>query len=591
MRYVVLLFLFTAFILLPAHGQEVGDRFPDFEKPSDLFFNPVEFASTRRILKEQLPDFKNYQEGKKYDKIVYNSYGDLKWFSGTLEEIKYGAYTFKVDGVVRYVSNNQLYYEKYNKDGMYELKVFYENGSLWKDYYEYPYPNGESERIFDKDGLLIREHSKEFITQKEHPYAGTMIFDRVSPKKGYPPNYEAYENGDSYLGYQHVGTLFTNDGLEITGFFTSLEYDCGNGGVFFVENRLTGSCSWITVVNKKIILVAQATCEELPDIHAINNEMTSLDYTWKIDKLSKEDKRNLGFTGDDLKGKLGFKKEVVEVNSSSNEMLNGYHFKMTPTKNVFPNDGLTITCGVYKNGVLNGMGFKTAIDCKNGKYATYSGNEIAGLFNATWNMQAGLFENGVLKEGRDFITKNSYNRSTEDIFTPSGIENYEYVGIYSNSVNTETVKITNVRVGSSIYPKQLRRFLKVLSIDHKTGDIVVPTDVEGVTHTFNILKDDVLFSIKSYKPVTKSCETARQKPIYKERKVLLYYSSAIEKTNLQTKKGVYYNKEFKTTTYYDAIYSKKFDIVGYETVVCPICSGRGYTTSDAYTSQLAKVIF
>lgn len=578
-------------ILLPAYGQEVGDRFPDFEKPSELLFYFGESASTQRILKEQLPDFKNYQVGKKYDKIVYDSYGDLKWFSGALEEIKSGAYTFKVDGAVKYLSNNQLYYEKYNKDGIFQLKVFYENGILWKDYYEYPYPNGESERVFDKEGLLVREHSKEFIAQKEHPYAGTMIFDYVSPKKGYPPNYQSYENGDSYLGYQHVGTLFTNDGLEITGFFTSLEYDRGNGGVFFVENRSTGSCSWITVVNKKIILVAQATCDELPDIHAINNEMTSLGYTWKIDKLSKEDKKNLGFTGDDLKGKLGFKKEVVEVTSSSNELLNGYHFKMTPTKNAFPNDGLTITCGVYKNGVLNGMGFKTAIDCKNGKYATYSGYGIAGLFSATWNMQAGLFENGVLKKGRDFSTKNSYNRSTQDIFTPSGIENYEYVGINSNTAYTETLKITNVRVGSDIFSKQLGRFLKVLSIDHKTGDIVVPTDVEGVTHTFNILKDDIFLSVKDNNPVTITCKTVKEVPIYKERKVLLYYSSAIEKTNLQTKKGVYYNKKFKTTTYYDAIYSKKFDIVGYETVVCPICAGRGYTTNYYYKTKFVKVIF
>ncbi len=578
--------------------QQVGDDFPEFKPITYSFFNTRGLDKEIMVQNESLISKEKFKKNHKYDRIVCKVNNVEMWFSGKFKEKKFGhQYYFKDVSPLQYVSTNQVYntFEKFSaKDLNYDVStIYHENGQIWKQQYFYLNTNRELEKEYDKNGLLKREYSSEYRSGQEHPEGGTMQFETISPMVGAPPNYQTYENGNSYLGYQYVGTLFTTNQLQITGFFGSLNSERGFGGVFFVENTSTQKCSWITVLNQKIIAVKEANCDEKPDIHKLNDEIVALEYKWVKENISKKDKETIGIDEEDMKLKLWFSENYLEVSSSKEPVLDGYHFKISYENNIIYNDVLLITCGTYKNGKLEGMGFKARIESSLNNKAMGPSTRDLAFVRGKWDLEAGHFENGTFKKGRKFKTQNYYFFKTVDIYSDPGIANFEYMDKGYNVNNEDTVSMSKIRVGNQIYSEKLKRMLQVMAIDTKNGTITTPTDIPGKQHTFDIKKDQLYFHVPAYKSYTYPCNKTVIKPFYKEKKELLYYEAGDNKISSYTVKGVYYDKRVTTitTTQGKPVYATKYVIDGYENVPCPKCNGEGFTTVTKDQGYLTKVVF
>ncbi len=576
-------------------SQKVGDDFPVFDKVPDTFFDTRNLENKISILESNLTNPRSYKKNQKYDKVIYKDDNKSLWFSGRFaEQLNYG-YWFKDISPIKYLSNDQLYntYEKVSKGGLnYDIStIFHENGKIKQQSLYYYDARSQIERVYDENGLLVREYSSEYASSRKHPYAGVIQQFTVSPMTGAPPNYHTYKNGNSYLGYQYIGTLYTTDHLQITGLFATLEYAKGNGGVFFVENTISGQCSWITVVNRKIIALKNADISEKPDIHKLNKEMVAQEYRWVIYDLSKKDKKTLGVDPEDMKLDLTLGIDYIEISSSNDPVLNGYHFKITPITNSFLNDGLMITCGNYINGKLEGMGFSTRIDRATNKAAMGPSTRSMVYMYGKWDMQAGHFVNNSYITGTQFKTSNYYHSENGDIFTRTGIPYFEYINKPYNVRDDESLSIAKITVGKSIYVYELGRYLVITAVDHNKGTITTNTDVVGKPHTFEVNKNKLYFYVPSYKPYTYQCDKTVQKPIYKHKQVLLYHEFGDIKTSSYTVKGVYVDKKVTTTTVTQGkpVYGTKSEVERYETVPCPKCAGRGYLTATKDEGQLVRV--
>ena len=592
--------LFFALILVTTTfqnvlSQKVGDDFPVFEIVPHSLFETRNLENKISILEPNLTNPRSYKKNQKYDKVIYKEDNKSLWFSGKFaEQLNYG-YSFKDISPIKYLSNDQLYnsYERVTKGGLnYDINtIFHENGKIKQQLIYYFGTSSQTEKVYDENGLLVREYSSEYVSSRKHPYAGVIQQFTVSPMLGAPPNYHTFKNGNSYLGYQYVGTLFTTDHLQITGLFATLAYDRGNGGVFFVENTLTGLCGWITVVNRKIIARKNAEISEKPDIHKINKEMVAQEYEWIIYDLSKKDKKTLGVDPEDMKLELTLAIDFIEISSSNDPVLNGYHFKITPITNSFMNDGLMISCGNYVNGKLEGMGFITRIDRRNNSDAmSRSTRSMYYMFNK-WDMQAGHFVNNSYIRGTRFKTANYYYATDGDIFTRTSVPNIEFVKKAYNVRDDESLSIAKITVGKSIYVYELGRYLVISAIDPKLGTITTNTDVVGKPHTFEVNKNKLYFYVSSYKPYTYQCDKTVQQPVYKHKQVLLYHEFGDVKTSSYTVKGVYVDKKVTTTTVTQGkpVYGTKSEVERYETVPCPKCAGKGYLTATKDEGQLVRV--
>lgn len=578
--------------------QQVGDDFPEFEPVPISFFNTSQLDKEIMVQNANLISKQKFKKNQKYDRIVCKVNNVEMWFSGKYKEMKYGhQHYFKDVSPLHYVSTNQIYntYERVTqKDLDYRIStVYHDNGKIWRREYFYMNTNRQLETEYDKNGLITREYSLEYRSQKEHPEGGTMQLKPISPMVGAPPNYHTYKNGNSYLGYQYVGTLFTTNQLQITGFFGSLNSDRGFGGVFFVENTSTHKCSWITVLNQKIIAVKEANCDEKPDIHKLNEEIVASEYKWVKENISKKEKEIIGIDEEDMKLKLWFSEDYLEVSSSKEPVLNGYHFNISRENNVIYNDVLLVTCGTYKNGKLEGMGFKARIDFSLNKKAMGPSTTTLAFVRGKWDLEAGHFENGTFKKGRKFNTLNYYFFKTVDIYSDPGIANFEYIDKGYNVNNEDTVSMSKIRVGNQIYSEKLKRVLQVIAIDTKNGTITTPTDIPGKHHTFHITKDQIYFHVPAYKNYTYQCNKTVLKPFYKEKKELLYYEAGENKISSYTVKGAYYDKRVTTiiSTQGKPVYATKYVIDGYENVPCPKCNGEGFTTVTKDQGYLTRVVF
>uniref|UniRef100_UPI00404AFA88 hypothetical protein n=1 Tax=Flavobacterium sp. TaxID=239 RepID=UPI00404AFA88 len=593
--YILLVLLATSFQTVLS--QTVGDDFPKFEEVSTTSFHTNTYNDITMVKSADLIGNKNFKKNTTYNKVLCKVGDEEMWFSGKFKEKKFGhQYYFEVVGSKYYLSNNQVYdtYEKFtSKDENYSVStIYHENGQIKQQLTYYFNDKSQFENKFDKYGTLTRSYSSTYASTIDHPDTGIMRFKTISPAIGAPPNFHTYEDGNSYLGYQYVGTLFTVDNLEITGFFASLKYERGNGGVFFVENTLNNNCSWITVLNYEIIAVTAANCDEKPNIHELNKEIVSKEYQWKIPKISENDKAILGIDKDAKKYKIWFSEDYLEIESSKESNLNGYHFSMKPVNNTIYNDGLLITCGTYKDGKLDGMGFKAHIDFKTNISAMGPSTTKLGFVSGRWDMEAGYFENNNFSNGRKFSNKNYYYFKNVDNFSEIKIPNFEYKGPGNNVSDAENVSIQKIRVNSQIYSRELKRKLKVIALDNINGTITTETDIEGKLHTFDIQKDLIYFYVPVYKDYTYQCYTTVKKPFYKEIKTLLYYKAGESKTSSYTVTGVYYDKKVTKKSYTPGapVYGTKYVIDRYDYVTCPKCSGKGFTTVTKNQGHFARVV-
>lgn len=597
MRNIFIFFSLLFTLSNSGYGQQIGDDFPEFEPVPNSWFTTGGLEKGIMVRDVDLISKEKFKKKQKYDKIICKVNNQEMWFSGKFKEKKYGQYYFTEVSPLHYVSTNQIYntFEKFpEKELNYNVStIYHENGIIWRQQYFFMNTDRKLETEFDKNGLLTREYSLEYRSNQEHPEGGIMQFKAISPMVGAPPNYHTYQNGNSYSGYQYVGTLFTTDNLEITGFFASLKYDSGFGGVFFVENTLTNKCSWITVLNQKIIAVKVANFDEKPDIHKLNKEIVATEYKLSKENISKKDKEVIGIDKEAMKLKLRFNEDYLEVASSKEPILNGYHFKIARENNIIYNDVLLVTCGTFKNGKLEGMGFNARIDFNTNKTAMGPSTKNLAFVSGKWDLEAGHFENGTFKKGRKFKTENYYSFKTIDIYSDPGIANFEYIERRYNVNNDDTFPIGKIKAGTRIYSEKLKRMLQVTAIDTKNGTITTPTDIPGKQHTFDIKKDQLYFHVPAYKSYTYQCNKTVSKPFYKERKVLLYYGPGKSKTSSYTVTGMYYDKKVTTTTSTqgEPVYAIKYDIAGYEDVRCPNCSGKGYITKTKDEGHFARVVF
>ncbi|PRP66378.1 hypothetical protein [Nonlabens agnitus] len=601
-------YLATLVILLMASyglAQKVGDSIPQVEFNPAFDLNGFEFLPRVTIHDKNLINPKKLEEGKKYDRIEFTHYGKQLWFSAKCKKNNGLFYEFKNASPFKYVENDAPFAaEGPDKNGYIpnSVPIYHGNGQLWYEEKMWDAAPAQhySSIAFNEDGSLYRQLTYYYGKQEPHPIFGEKSPGMVTPVPGYTPNYQTYPNGVSYMGYQHVGTLYTSEGWEITGFMTSLRKRFGNGGVFFIANRATNLCYWATLLNYKIISIQPADCTEKPDIQELNENWDVNQYNWDVDAFSKskvteEAKQAFMVPDEHWYKKWYFSLEVLEANAQREIPKDGYHVKVFPVTNRLGEDGSMVEIGMYKNGKLHGQGFTARIDYYPGVYnVTRSSKSGEILFlNARWDLMAGTFENGNFKQGRKFSTENAYSFD-KDIFTEPAYDNYDFVGNKENSLVTgATIGINEVSMKHYVYIKSLKRVLSPISVDKAKGVITVQTDRPGTTQDFIIADGDIYAwdtRMNSYK---EACPTVKRVPVYREKKVLLYtLPGEVKRTEYRVAmmSGTKVN-----SSYYVApgkeVYGTKSEVDHYETQTCPICKGTGVLYKSKQSGGYAKVVF
>jgi hypothetical protein len=413
----------------------------------------------------------------------------------------------------------------------------------------------------------------------KHPVKGEMgVIDKFPISDKFPYSMEK-ENGLHYYGNDIFGTLYTNDGMEITGFFDSLNLELGNGGVFFMNNTKTSKCFWVTILNQKIISMSPTTLDQKPDLESITAQTKAIKYKWKINRLNSVDKTNAGINKLYHKYKMTYYSDVVEVNSHPESVINGYGIQITPISNPFYNDGVFVKCGVFKDGKLNGQGFIAKLRYSfTYPWEKYSKKSVF-LSRIKWDIQAGIFLNDEFKEGREFVTTDyHWINSKDDIFTNLRIPNFEYMSFDNRPLIDFGIPVTIswIEENKIIFSEELGRELTVKSVNKELGLVTVWTDKVGLTHTFDVEKDRLFYRRKTTNRKEMICPKTVSKPVYRDYKDVLFTYADGGSSNSYTVKGLYYDKKItNTTTTYKEFAVTKSVIDHYESVTCPVCKGTG----------------
>ncbi|WP_418502292.1 hypothetical protein [Flagellimonas sp.] len=474
-----------------------------------------------------------------------------------------------------YASNDRLYYD-YDPENtsILESPLYHENGMLWNVFIR-DEEDSEVRRFIVRDSTGSTLIDRAFLPENEnfitvtHPKYGRNFVHFIPAKKPsfYPSNtyftvnWEPLMNPRSetralYYGYDHVGSYINNVwGFTLTGFMLPTALKLGNGSVLFLEDEVAKKNYWAVVIDQEIKFKLEAKAEEKPDVVKLYHD-TDIEV---------------------------FSETLATVVSKNFETHNGYGINLVPQDNKKPGDGISLEVGIFKNGKLHGVGYRTKM---------IIGNDIYGDLT-TIDATYGMFEDGQpvnVKHIKAFDEKLDQN-----FWDPMPVEGFSHVGkrnredlFYRNYFQT---KLSQLQPNDELYMESIHRTAKVKSINLSEQFITVYADDPDVDAKLDKSSGDVFVKETYMGDNLVSCPKTIKIPQYNE-KMESYFVPGEFKSNSYVVKGVYYDKHVTNSTYKPAqIASKKVRYIEkHIDEVCPRCNGTGYVKQGTKSKNLWKIV-
>lgn len=591
MKKTIYIFVFLLLSIF-SNAQIIGEKIFTYEKSKVK----ADEEYLYRILIYNGLKSKGLKNGKYYDKIVFEHFGNLMYVSGKFKENKNSSASVKNAGIPKYLENDQPFSDEVLNDNSYinrTSKIYHSNGKIWMEYDKIKETGEDVIMIYNFDGTLKRRETNLYGQNKvkiNTNREGTLERIDGSFEVNRTPHFITQESGDLYLGYPKLGTIITQSGYSLTGFTITLEQKYGNSGVFFLENLETKKTYWATIQGGYVTALQSALLSEKPDIHQLQQNIEVIEDTWKIDRISatmiNKMKQEGGIKNDT---KFSLNETILNLKSKNIENLNGYGISLVTSDNKSYDDRIEIKVGLFKNGILNGMAQHAIIDyryiCGESCIYPYRGE-------AKWNIETGVFNNGNLKDGRTILLPN-YIWNGYDISSPNRFAGFQYKSLTrAPKLSNYSMKISEVDKGLTAYLPHLERNVTIYSVDVQKGTIKIYTDVPNVFAIIDIKNEPFYAFKKTATPYKQSCNKYIKKPVYRQEDVLLYTKQGETTFSSYTVKGVYYDKVVNTrvTAPGTDVYGKKSVLDHYEDVICYKCNGTGVINATDTKQYYALVV-
>lgn len=583
------------------------EEFKETKRLSWTAYNRLVNNNTIRVDGEYLAFKKNK---KNYDEITFILGGRWLTTSGKLyidknksygEGLKTPRYTsvaIKPTSDIRYKSNGQLFASIEDIEGFIikpEGNLYYEDGSVL--YSEELDESGQYNRITIRrangeydvllNAMLQKNYGSSFSNMIYPAYPSPYIISPIAKET----SVINFENGHKYIGCSTLGTYDARGKGAFTGFMPTLFMEYGNGGVFFLEKPWSKTpYQWALVVDGEVEMTIPANETDKPQIDSLlNNLSVKMTYYPYSDPLIKnEESKTIYWPTMD-----GY----LHIKDTTN--LNGYGIKFHTTDSIFKGDHSYLEVGTFKDGKLHGMGYKVNITrLYNDQYSSYPRNqdEDYQAFAARVKGAAGVFDNGILVEGRELNIDNArktYINGNRWKHIP--VEGFAYIDIYEplshkNSVYHGEIPFTEVfTYNSYIYISKINRRVKVLEVNTSKRAIKVMGDYnKPVWIDKNSGPIYVFYSTKT--STTSFCPKTITRKKYKEidvNKSIPRNTTTVRKVN-----GAIVDYYYTTRKSDPIKYTVKETVYdGYETVTCPVCNGKGIINIPANVTGNRQLTF
>lgn len=564
--------------------------------------------------------------GKKYKKIVFEIGGRKLVTSGTVSSWSRNVFNKEKNAYVLTMEYFRIFPQK-------DI-LFLESGKVFADK-----DNIESNVVTYEGGLPFEDGSVEYFRENVPPYiysqkldstgrflnkqavtrSGDYLFKMqtvassrpgiTDPKIGYyEPGYfypsasffndraiepDAYEtavitlkNEDRYVGYSTTGIYHSKIYGTFTGYMLPLLKEMGNGSVLYRE--FNGRNEWALVVDGAIEMTVPATEVDKPQL---NELMSNLDKQLSI-------VRSPNYPMDaPAKKQIGLRYATIfgEFQTRDFESYSGYGVKYYSTDSLFKGDHGYMEIGLFKNGKLDGLGYRVKmVHTYNPEFPHASGDYQYKAYAKKVYAEAGIFENGALKEGRVIDIPNDILNQFYNYWSEPGIEGFNWIGRAEVPIDTlteyETIPYSYTLIrNTEVYVEALNRHLRVVDFDTNLKALVVMDD-HGHKTFLNEQSGRVFQRYKGTSSIKYKCPTTVERANYKE--VTVNHEIPRYTTSYRQVKGIYMTTYYTTKVYDPIRYStKKMVVDSYEMVACPKCKGEGYYYVGYTTDQYRLVDF
>lgn len=568
----------------------------------------------------------NIENRKKYKKIVFEIGGRKLITSGKIiisrtqvynQEKKAHEYVMDYFNIwpekdIRFLESGKVFAEKENITNevvTYEGGLPFEDGSV--EYFRENVPPYIHSSQLDSTGRFSNEQavtrsgeylfkmqtigsSRPGITDPKIGYYQPGFFypnsslssDRVIAPDAYETAVITLKNEDKYVGYSTTGIYHSKVYGTFTGYMLPLLKEIGNGSVLFRE--FNGQYEWALVVDGAVEMTLPATEADKPQL---NELMSNLDNRVSVVRspnypMDAPAKRQIGLIYPTIFGEF----QTREFESHS-----GYGVKYHTTDSLFKGDHGYLEVGFFKNGKLDGLGYRVKmVHTYNPEFPHASIDYEYKAYAKKVYAEAGIFENGNLKEGRVIDIPNDIMYKFYNQWSEPGIEGFHWIGRGEVPIDTlteyETIPFSYPLIrNTEVYVEALNRHLRVIDFDTDLKALVVMNDDDQKTF-LNEQSGRVFQRYKSSQTITYKCPTTVERANYKE--VNVNHEIPRYTASYRQVKGVYMTTYYTTTVYDPIRYSTKKTVVdSYEQVACPKCNGEGSYNVGYTTDQYRLVDF
>lgn len=386
------------------------------------------------------------------------------------------------------------------------------------------------------------------------------------------------ENGDRYTGFPSVGTYDSKVYGTFTGHFFPILKTAGNASVLFRE--FEGKYEWVLVVDNQIEMSVPAKPEERPQYDDLLNNLEN----------------TVGYIKNP---KVQFNSEIVTTyrtnfgvyRNKNINTFNGYGVNFVTNDSVRLGDSHFIEIGFFKDGKLDGLGYRCEVKTYYNKviekshYLDINTPDISEKVFA----QAGIFKNGNLIKGRNINIEND-NQINKNYWSKNKIEGSDWIVRKNFFLHKENivnpVGLNQLKVNDDVHVEKLGYTYYIKRIDLNRKAIVIENDGKEVYLNKDSGPVYLTYVNKGYAsvgcPPTKVIKTF--KTIDEIREVPGY------KYETRVVKGEYITTYYTTKTKQTYTHQKTvFD--DYKTIPCPICNGTGSKKVDNSMRVFREIAF
>lgn len=543
------LFIFLS-ILSVSYSQDLSYDIIEQAFPQQKYYGKTKFLDHLKLDEENLTnvlcDGKPCKKNKKADKISFTINNQNLYTKGQWKYDKYSK-TFSIlpFSDINHQSNDAIYKKLSEED------LYYDNGNLLL-------------KVNNINNTSILYKSAHYTTYLEDGSIDDVVFYRQKMygvkyekffQNPYKPLVSTLNDNSTYEGTRYVGTYKDAENNESTGFFLSLIRERGNGSVFFVENKGNNTYNWVIVVDNKVANVYPAKSSEKPDIESF---YTDFEYE--------------GYVGAGLEDNF-----LLGDVTPKNTFTDGYGFKTQSNYEGDSNNTIDVTVGQFKEGKLNGVGFRNHKVHLSGK--------------VTFKMEYGMFLNGKLIDG-ETIHIDEPKLHSKDFWSPITYENFQYKAYHQElpfpySNNAEPYTLKDIKQGDEIMVQSLKRAFDVESINLDNNTIRVKGDYENTFEDISVV-DEVIVKLRRDVYGTPSCKTCygsgkRYIPIYGTQTRAHNHKTG-EMTIITNDGSV-----GRGTIEYNVTYDVRVK-TGEQEIVCPACNGSGSSGVPSQKLYLVNVV-